>query len=266
MRLLNFRGRKHVLLNCRIFEFSRLGLATLLVALALPSGPAFAAELSRTDVEAIIKEYLHENPEIILESVEAYRQKQEKLAESEAEKSVVKHMAYLTSADAPSAGNPKADVVVVEFFDYNCGYCKRALPDLQTLLKDDKNLRVVFREMPILSEASMLTAQWSLAAHKQGKYFKFHQALMNHNGAKSEAELEKLAKESGLDVAAMKKDAASEETAKAIEKDLEVAGEIGIRGTPAFIVNGTVYRGYLGPEGLKGAVDAAREKGDSKPG
>jgi protein-disulfide isomerase len=245
----------------------------LVVAAAIFVGALFVApqarsadSLSKADVETIVKDYLMANPEIILEAVDSYRQKQEQAMLEAAEKSIDKNIALLTSADAPSTGNPKGDVTVVEFFDYNCGYCKRALPDIQTLLKADKNLRIVFREMPILSEASMAASQWALAAHKQGKYFEFHTALMEHKGSTDAAALEKLAKSVGLDVGRMKKDAASKEIDDMIKKDVMMATEIGIRGTPAFIVNGELHRGYLGPDGLKAAIDAARKPAEKKGG
>ncbi len=246
------------------FNHGVLAAAAILLA-AIPFARAQAAEpLSRDDVETIIKQYLHEHPEVILESVDAYRQKQEKLSAEESSKNIEKHLGYLTAPDAPGTGNPKGDVTVVEFFDYNCGYCKRALPDLQALLKTDKNLRLVLRDMPILSPTSVTASQWALAANKQGKYFEYHVALMNHNGPKDDSVLEKLAKDVGLNVEQLKKDAVSQDIAKTIQEDMTVAEDIGIHGTPAFIVNGQLYPGYLGPDGLKGAIDTARKNAAGK--
>lgn len=214
----------------------------------------------KTEIENMIGSYLRDNPEVIIESLESFRTRQEQELQAQASKTISQKMEYLASADAPSAGNPDGDIVVIEFFDYNCGYCKRALPDLQEALKKDENLRIVFREMPILSPASHLAAQWALAAHEQGKYFEYHSALMTRPGQKDESGLEKIAEDLGLDVKKMKQDAKSSKIAKALEQDLAMARSIGIRGTPAFIVNGELYRGYLGKEGLQEAIKDARQK------
>lgn len=209
-------------------------------------------------IQAILEERLNEKPEIIIQAVDNFRAKQEQEAQKQASQNITKHLDWMTSADAPSTGAADADVTVVEFFDYNCGYCKRAVPDIQNLLKSDKKLRVVFHEMPILSETSRMAAQWALAAHKQGKYFDYHVALMNHQGPQSDETLEKIATDLGLDVKKMKEDANSAEIAAQIDKSTEVAREIGINGTPAFIVNGELYPGYLGEDGLKQSIEKAR--------
>lgn len=241
-------------------------LLTLAIISMLPASAraeGFTPE-QKAEIEKIIEQHINAHPEIIMNSVENFRKKQEEEQMANAGKAIEANMAFLAAADAPSVGNPKADVTVIEFFDYNCGYCKRAVPDIQKLLADDKNLRVVFHEMPILSETSLLAARWAMAAHKQGKYFEYHVALMNSNGQKDEVTLEKLAKDTGLDAAQMKKDAASEEIGKEIEKSMTAAREIGVNGTPAFIINGTLYPGYLGPDGLAASIASEREKGGKK--
>ena len=216
--------------------------------------------LSKSDIEKIVKDYLLENGEIIIEAVDAYQQKAEKERQAKTTETIKAKLDLLTSADAPSAGNPKGDVTVIEFFDYNCGYCKRALPDINTLIEKDKNVRFVFREMPILGPTSRTAAQWALAAHKQGKYFEYHSALMKFRGQKSDAQLAKLAKNVGLDVEKARKDAASDAIEEQLNKDIELARLVGVEGTPAFIVDGEFFPGYLGEGGLKKAIEKAREK------
>lgn len=247
-----------------------LKLSVAVAALTLAAGPAMAADdftpEQKAVIQSIIEEHLRSKPELIIESVELYRKKQEEQQAATAVESIKKNFEFLAAADAPSIGNPKGDVTVIEFFDYNCGYCKRAVPDIQAAVKNDPNVRFVFHEMPILSDSSMTAARWALAAHKQGKYFEFHMALMNHNGEKDEASLEKLATDTGLDAAKMKADANLPETAATIEKSMAAAREIGIQGTPGFIINDTLYPGYLGPDGLTAAIESAREKGDKKEG
>lgn len=228
----------------------------------LLAGPARAADskpLTEQDVQKIVETYLREHPETILESVESFQKKKYEEQLAQQKESLKTHRESLHDADAPSAGNPKGDVTVVEFFDYNCGYCKRALPDVLHLIESDKNVRVVLRDLPILGETSLLAAKWALAAHLQGKYFDFHKALMSHNGPIDTGALERIGKTVGLDVEKLRKDAEGEDVKKRLDKDGEIARSIGITGTPAFIVNDDIARGAVGYDGLKQAVEDARK-------
>ncbi|MCB9978705.1 MAG: DsbA family protein [Rhodospirillales bacterium] len=222
---------------------------------------AHAADKSLTekDVQRIVETYLREHPETILESVEAHQKKKYEEEVQKQKDNLQSYKDFLHDADAPSAGNPKGDVTVIEFFDYNCGYCKRAFPDIVRLIETDPNVRVVLRDIPILGDTSVLAAKWALAAHLQGKYFDFHKALMEHNGPIDEATLERLGKSAGLDTEKLRKDAGSEDVQKRLDKDMEVSRAIGITGTPAFIVNDDIARGAVGFDGLKQAVEEARK-------
>jgi len=227
------------------------------------AGTVQAQDLTFKDKDAFgaaVREYLLENPAVIFEAVDKHRAEQEKMEKASAESKIEEHAAFLTSKDAPFIGNPNADITIVEFFDYNCGYCKRALTDIQALVKEDSNIRVVFKEMAILGPTSKTAALWSLAAHKQGKYFDFHVALMQHSGPKNESELEKLAAKVGLDVEKMKADANSKEIADQFDKDMQISREIGAQGTPAFIIGTQFIPGYIGEDGLKAVVAEEREK------
>lgn len=229
----------------------------------LSTAPAFAEEFTaeqKEELGGIIQQYLMDNPSVIFESIEAYRSQQEQEAQKQAEAKIDDNIAYLTRAEAPSVGNPEGDVTVVEFFDYNCGYCKRAVPDIQALVKEDENVRFVFKEMPILGPTSKTAAIWALAAHKQGKYFEYHVALMEHKGQKTEAELAKVAQDIGLDVDAMKKVITSGELDRELDKVMSVAREIGVSGTPAFVVGSQFIPGYVGKEGLVEAIKEERAK------
>lgn len=248
--------------------FAFLGLAAVSAVLILSSGQKAGAESTdfseaqKTQIQQIIAEYVNENPQIIIDALNNYREQQEADQRAQATQTLKDNVAFLSGPDLPSIGNPDADVTVVEFFDYNCGYCKRAVPDIQALIKEDKNVRFVFKDMPILGPTSHTAAQWALAAHKQGKYFEYHVALMEHRGNKEEGELAKLAEDLGLDVEQMKKDAASEETQQILAKNMEITQKAGINGTPAFIIGDTLYPGYLGPDGLKDAIEESRNKND----
>lgn len=217
------------------------------------------AELAKEDVQAIVKDYLFNNPEVVVDALEQYRIQKEKEDAEATLASIQKHKgAFVDGSPSVGAENPK--VTVIEFFDYNCGYCKRALPGVQAALKKNDDVLFVFQEMPILAPSSEMAAKWALAAHKQGKYFEFHSALMEFTGNKTEEVLTKIAGDLKLDVDQLKKDAASAEIAASIEKSKDAAREIGIQGTPAFIVNDEIYRGYLGDDGLQDAIEKERAK------
>lgn len=226
-------------------------------AQAEESGAAFNAA-QKKEIESVIQAYILDNPDVLLRSLQAGQAKEAEQRQLDAQAAISGNLKALTDANAPSIGNPNADVTIVEFFDYNCGYCKRALPDIQNILKADSNVRFVFREMPILGPTSQTAAQWALAAHKQGKYFDYHVALMNHKGPKNEEVLAKIAKDTGLDVERLRKDAQSEAVQAEIERDVALARSIGISGTPAFIVGETLIPGYVGEDGLKQSIEDAR--------
>lgn len=213
----------------------------------------------RAEVEAIIASYIERNPERVLAALEAGHRAQQEALHKAAGGKVQELKAYFESPAVPAAGNlDDPDVTIVEFFDYNCGHCKTAFRSVQHLLNTDPGVRVLFAEMPILHPSSRLAAAWALAAHRQGKYLAFHAALMEHTGPIAPTTLERLAKEAGLDVERAKADAASPEVAADVERAAEIAREVGIQGTPAFVVGRTLYPGALGPEDLARAVEAAR--------
>lgn len=205
-------------------------------------------------LQEMFKDYLMKNGDVILGSVEALRKTEEVKSQQSAQENLKLYKDYFASKDLPSAGNPDGDVTVVEFFDYNCGYCKRAYADVMKLLDEDKNLRVVFQEMPILSPASMSMAELSHAAHKQGKYFELHKSLMSYQGPQTPEDFYALGAKIGLDPAKIEPDAKSQETKDAIAKSMKVASDLGIRGTPGFVIGDTVYPGYIGYDGMKDEI------------
>ncbi|PZQ46727.1 MAG: hypothetical protein DI551_04550 [Micavibrio aeruginosavorus] len=226
---------------------TRFALPLLMAAMILPT--AARAEMTaeqKAEVEALVKQYILEHGEILIESVNNYQAKQE---EETNKQSAVKAKELLeklkTEKNMAYAGNPQGDITMVEFFDYNCGYCKKAFEEIQSVLKDDKDVKIVFYDMPILGPDSLVSARWSLAAKKQDKYFAFHTALMNHQGGKDEATLKKLAADAGLDVAKLEKDKASPEIDEEIKTHLKTAQELGIQGTPGFLINEKIFRGYI---------------------
>ena len=215
-------------------------------------------DAQKAEIETIFKDYLMENPEIITEAMMALREKQEVEAQAQAKAKIAEYQDTFKSEKFPYAGNKDGDVVVVEFYDYNCGYCKKAFPDVQALIEQDNNVKVVFMDMPILGPTSLTAAKWAVAAQEQGKYFEFHAALMEHVGSKEESDMVDIAEMLDLDVDQMRKDAESEATQAHINDSMKVAQDIGIQGTPAFIVGDKLYRGYIGEDALIQSVKDSR--------
>lgn len=237
-----------------------IGLAALLAFTGLPgtivskasaeatAGSTFSPE-QKSAIEGIVKEYLLAHPELFLEIQRILEAKLE-AEQAEKMKAALKEVAegLYRDPNAPIAGNPRGDVTVVEFFDYNCGYCKRGLGDLVKLVESDKNVKVVFRELPILSKGSDEAARVALAARKQGKYWEFHRALLDFKGQANEASALKIAEKLGLDIAKLKADMASEEIKAEIAKVRDIAQKLGINGTPHFLVGDRSIAGA--PENL----------------
>lgn len=197
---------------------------------------AFSPE-QRSGIEAIVRDYLLNHPELFLEIQSALEKKLEAMEEEQLAKAISDNAADLFRRDgAPTVGNPKGDVTVVEFFDYNCGFCKRGFPELAKLIDSDKNVRVVFKELPILSEGSMEAARVALAAKAQGKYWEVHRDLMSTKGAINGEVALKAAGKLGLDVAKLKTDMQSPEVSKEIETVRTLAQNMGINGTPHYLV------------------------------
>lgn len=194
-----------------------------------------------------------------MESVSVFQSEQSQVDEEGSAANLIKYKTEIfNDEDTPSVGNPDADIVIVEFFDYNCGYCKKALPDVATLLEEDKNIRVVFKEMPILSPASSVAARWSLAADKQGKYWEFHKALMAHSGNKTEDTLAKIATEIGLDAKQLRKDASDPAINNILDRNKRLADALTVRGTPGFIIGDNIVRGYMGVDAMRNMIREIR--------
>jgi protein-disulfide isomerase len=196
-----------------------------------------------------VKDYLIANPEVFLEVQSALEAKLEKeqaektrAAISENAKDLYRH------PNAAVAGNPNGDITVVEFFDYNCGYCKRAFGDIAKLIEKDKNVRVVFAELPIIRDESEPVSRIALAAKLQGKYWELHRELINTKGLVSEAVALKVAEKVGLDVAKLKADMASAEVKGELDRVKGLAKRMGINGTPHFLVGDRTVGGA--PENL----------------
>ena len=226
-----------------------VGLALTLAGSAQAESAGSGTELPVEQVEKIVRDYLMREPEIIYQALEELQRRQAEAATERQRTAVAANRARLFDQPIdPVAGNPDGNVTVVEFFDYQCQYCRRVVPSLQALLKEDQQLRLVFKEFPILGEASVTAAHASLAARRQDNYLPFHLALMSSRDLSLDG-IMALAKSVGLDTERLAKDMRSPEIEAQIQANYALARELGIEGTPAFVV---------GDELIPGAVEKAR--------
>ena len=228
------------------------------VANAAETAKGFSAA-QKKEIGSIIKDYLIKNPEVIKESIEALQQKQMQDMQKKAKESLTKNKdALFNNANAPFAGKADGDVAVVEFFDYQCGYCKKVSGDVAKLLANDSNVKVIYREMPILSEMSMVASKAALAANKQGKYVAFHNALIDEKEHLTADKIFEVAKNVGLDVEKLKQDMEAKDVQEEISLSQKLFMELGLRGTPAFVIGSEVIPGAIDYDGMKELVAKAR--------
>lgn len=247
-------------------RFRLLTAAAALLAVSLPA----AADSSFTDAQKaeigqILRDYLVANPEVLLEVSDALKAKQQETESKQREDALTANAdAIFRSPHDHVAGNPKGDVTLVEFFDYNCGWCKKGFPEVVDLIGQDKNLRVVLKEFPIFGGDSDYAAKAALAANKQGKYWELHTALFSHEGKVTKEFVDEAARELGLDLAKLKADMESPEVAQVIADNQALAQSLAINGTPAFIIDTHVTPGYLPAPELLASIQQVRESGGCK--
>lgn len=220
-------------------------------------GPFDGAE--REAIEGIIADYILDNPEIIYRALQVLQERQQ-AAQAEAAR-----LALETSRDAlerdpnsPVGGNPDGDVTVVEFFDYRCPYCKRAAPDVERLTAEDDEVRIVYKEWPILGPESVFAARAALAAREQDRYLDFHDRVMGLRDV-TEASVMAVAEELGLDLERLREDMAGPDVEAHLRQTAELAEALGITGTPAFVIGDEIVPGAAGYDALSGLVETARE-------
>ncbi len=208
---------------------------------ASPHGP------DQARIERVVHDYVLAHPEIIPQAMQ-------KLQDQQSGQAVAANRDAITTPFGSAwAGNPKGDVTLVEYFDYNCGYCRASLPLIADLIKRDPKLRVVYRDLPILSDDSRLAARASLAAAQQGKFQGFHDALYA-GGPVSQASIQAAAAKTGVSLAAMDVGAVDAE----IAKNMQTAAKLGMNGTPSWVVGDRILSGALPIEEIEKAIAAAR--------
>lgn len=232
----------------------------LAIGLAVAPIAGFAQDLSDARIKELALEAIRENPQIIMEAVQLLEQEQA-ATQAEAAADVLKNQRQLLENDpnAPVLGNPEGDVTVVEFFDYNCPYCRRAMSEVQGLLDADRNVRLVYREWPILGEGSVFAAKAALAAREQGKYEEFHWALMGMEERAEEASVMRLAEEIGLDVEKLRADMEVPVVQEHIDVSMRLTQALGFNGTPSFVIGDDLVPGFVEQGQLEALVDKARD-------
>jgi protein-disulfide isomerase len=231
-------------------------LSYVFIALLLAGGVARADDAltpaQRDGVEKIIHDYILKHPDVVIEALQSAEDRDRANADERSRQAVAARQKDLQGdTTSPVAGNPKGDVTVVEFFDYRCPYCKQVEPSIDALLREDGRVRLVYKEFPVLGPDSVYASRAALASRKQGKYAKFHDAMMAQKGTLDTAVVLQLAAGAGLDVDKLKADMGSPDIDSVIKQNYALAQALEIRGTPAFVI---------GDEMVPGAVDAATLK------
>ncbi|HZD91092.1 MAG TPA: DsbA family protein [Pseudolabrys sp.] len=230
---------------------------------ALPP-TSHAAEFSKTqtgEIQKIVHDYLVEHPEVIEEAIQTLQQRQQAAEDAKSRAAVQAHAKQLDSApDHVVLGNPNGNVTFVEFFDYNCGYCKHAMGDMLTLMKSDPNLKVLLKEYPVLGEGSVEAAKVAVAVRMQApkRYLEFHTKLLGGRGHADEARALAVAKSMGLDMARIRKDMNSADAKKMINTDYALGRALGLNGTPSYVIGDNVVVGAVGIDALKQKIANAR--------
>jgi protein-disulfide isomerase len=235
-------------------------------ALMMLASPVAAEEFSapqKSEIERIIKEYIVSHPEVLQEAI-AELEKRQTAAEAEKTQAALSSNAEVlfNSPRQVVLGNPKGNVTMVEFFDYNCGYCKRAMADMLDLLKNDHDLKVVLKEFPVLGAGSVEAAKVAVAVRMQDldgkKYLEFHQKLLGGRGQADKARALAVARDVGLDMKRLEADMESDEAKAALAESLKLGEQLGLNGTPSYVVGSDVVIGAVGLEALRGKVSLAR--------
>jgi protein-disulfide isomerase len=239
------------------------GIAAAFTALALLSAATPAAALSEKDkkqVEQIVRDYLLNNPEILEEMIGALQTVRAQEAADKAQENIATYKDEVFGADPRMvAGNPDGDVTVVEFFDYRCPYCRLAQANLSKLMEEDPNVRVVFKEYPVLGPESITASRAALAAVEQDKYVPFHMALMALEEPLNDDLIFQTAEKVGLDVAQLKKDMKSEKIDETIARNQDLADKLGVEGTPNFVIGNNLLQGLVSYDTMTETIEKVRK-------
>ena len=234
--------------------------AVLAVTSALAADRTFSDEQTKA-IEETVHNYLVTHPEVLIEAMQALDKKEAAAAQAKA-RSVIEKNADAIFHDPSTyvAGNPKGNVSVVEFFDYQCGFCRANFEPLRQTVKKDGNIRFVLKEWPVLGPASVTAAKAAMAARKQGKYLEFHNALYGLKGGLTDERIYDTAAKVGLDVTKLQKDMKDPAIDKALARNNALAQALGFEGTPSFVIGRDAYKGLLHPDEIEEYVARARDE------
>lgn len=255
-----------------MFTHNKISLRKVLMTLALFAAIGVLAvplvaqdknrfsDQQRDQVKELVREYILENPEIISEAIMALQAREEEARADQQAAALSTHRnALLNPNENTIIGNPSGDVTVVEFFDYNCGYCKSMFPAVKEILEEDSDVRMVMKEFPILGPGSVIAARAALASREQGKYAELHMALLSHKGALNQNSVEAVAKNIGLNVEKLRVDMEKPEINEILGNNMALARDLGIEGTPALIIGKTLVPGAIGVDRLRNLIADERD-------
>ena len=231
----------------------------LVLCVSHPAGAADFTPDQKKEIQAIIQDFLANHPDLLLNAIEQADAKLKNDAKDKAQQALADHHQQVyDDPNSPTAGNPKGDVTLVEFFDYRCPYCKEVEPSLEKLVSDDRQLRIIYKEFPVLGPDSQTAAHVALAARRQGKYDAFHRAMMATTGHIDETVIYQVAANVGLDVDRLRQDAKSPDIDKEIKDNIDLGNVLDIDGTPGFIIGNDITPGAVSLDDLKQMITAAR--------
>jgi len=242
--------------------------ALLAVQLTAPSRVASSetayastAASDKAAIGKIVREYILANPEVLVEAMQELERKQDSQRDSVAQKAIRQYQQELLhDVDSPVAGNPSGDVTIVEFMDYQCGYCKRAHASILSEATADGKVKIIYKDLPILGEASRIGALAALASRAQGKHDAFHNALMEYKGPIDRAKILEVAASVGIDVPRLEQDMQDPKLKAIIDRNMAVATALGVRGTPAFVIGNQFVPGAIDPDTLRQLITDARKE------
>lgn len=214
-------------------------ISTMISPLALAADNASMSDAQKKQFEKVIHDYLVSNPEVLMEASQALQQKQQDSMQQQAQSAIQQNADKLLNGGLTVAGNPKGNVTLVEFFDYQCVHCKKMAPVVSDLIKQNPNLRVIYKEFPIFGKSSDTASRVAMAAAMQGKYMAMHEALIKQTGRLNEQLIMDSAKSAGLNVEKLKADMDSKAVTDALEATRQLAEQMHLMGTPAFVVLST---------------------------
>lgn len=218
-----------------------------------------ASVSTEAEVKSVVQRVIDQEPKLIVDSVDKYFMAMKNKGSGDAKMEVVH---YKDDGKSPTAGNPQGDVTIVDFFDYSCGYCQKMVADKLRVISEDKQIKYVFKDFPILGQPSVEAAKAATAVFfiAPEKYFDFHKGLMESNAPRSQELFDSIAKDIGIEPAKLQERMKQPDVAELINKNLELGRSLGIRGTPAFIINGKLVPGAIGYDSMKDLVKEVRAK------